>query len=278
VKPRWKAVTGPFRDLVSVVGAYRNWPTYLAHHFGLARQREMEIELRRYNVHVRSPGRGYEFHSLYCMMFEDDEYRLQRYNLPAGSTIIDIGAHIGWFTLSAFAQVAEARVFSYEPHPENYRLLAENLRLNGVSRGQAFQMAVAGEAGEALLVTSDHLGGLSTAGSLLADKLYAGHAPKQSHKVRTTTLDEIVSVNRIERCALLKIDCEGAEHAILASASPDTLARIERLSIEWDDLDEERCKGSLVALLEARGFSVETGGRWWSILYAISESRQPHRR
>jgi FkbM family methyltransferase len=260
------------RDLLSVCGAFRNWPTYLVHYFGLTSKRYMEIALRRHGLRVRSVGRGWEFHSLYLLMFEEDEYRVRQYGLPARSVIIDIGAHIGWFTLAAASAVSEARTFSFEPMPENYTLLAENLRLNSLTnRCQAFQMAVTDIAGEVTVGVRDQhpLGGVSTTGTILAS---AGGAPSSAitaTRVRATTLDEILADNGIERCALLKIDCEGAEHQILASAAPETLARIDRISVEVDSIDESTGMASLARLLSSRGYRCEAGGRWGNILYAV---------
>ena len=231
----------------------------------------MEIELRKYGLRVRSVGRGWEFHSLYLLMFEEDEYRVWHYGLPAGSVVIDIGAHIGWFTLAAAAAVPEARILSFEPMPENYALLTENLRLNTLTgRCRAFQLAVAGTAGEVSVgVRNDHpLGGVSTTATILA-ATDAATSTVASTRVRATTLDEIFVDNRIEKCALLKIDCEGAEHQIIASASPETLARIERIAVEVDFVDEATDLASLTRLLASRGYTCETGGRWGNILYAV---------
>lgn len=260
----WQSLTRPVKDLCSVIGAFRNWPTYLIHYFGLSRQRYMEIKLRKHNLRVRSVGQGWEFHSLYCLMFEGDEYRVQKYDLPSGSTIVDIGAHIGWFTLSA-SHIPDVRIFCYEPFPENYRLLTENLQLNGLTRCRAFQMAVAPSEGEATF----HHSRLSTGGTLLADGSPLGLSIEGSYKVQTTTLEGIFAANQIEKCDLLKIDCEGIEHDILAAASHETLRRIERISIEVDHIDEKKNMRSLSMLLKDRGYTVDMGGRWGNILYAV---------
>lgn len=257
------------RELVSVVGAFRNWPTYLAHYFHLTRRRYMEINLRKYPLRVKSVGRHWEFHSLYLLMFVEDEYRLRQYRLPPGSTIVDIGAQIGWFTLAAAFIVPDVTVFCYEPLPENHELLEANLRLNGLSRCHAFQMAVSDEVGEATLTMAGRFGGESTGGTLLADRVGTPVAAPRTYRVRTTTLDEIVRSNRIATCDLLKIDCEGAEHQILRATSMDTFARIKRIAVEVDELGRDASMATLKKLLSEKGYTVESGGRWGNILYAV---------
>ncbi|MCI4369011.1 MAG: FkbM family methyltransferase, partial [Thermoplasmata archaeon] len=48
--------------------------------------------------------------------------------LTPSSTVVDIGANIGWFTLVAARRAA--RVYAYEPEPENFRLLSQSVAEN----------------------------------------------------------------------------------------------------------------------------------------------------
>lgn len=52
---------------------------------------------------------------------------------------------------------------------------------------------------------------------------------------------------------LLKLDCEGAEYAILMGASTESLARVQRIVMEYHDLDAER-EHSLGAFLGRKRF------------------------
>jgi FkbM family methyltransferase len=256
------------RDFVSIVDGFENWPTYFAHYFGIAGGRDMTIRLRKHDLAVKSVGRHWEFHSLYRLMFAQDEYGLRRYGLPRGSTIIDVGAHIGWFTLSAAAFVPDATIFAYEPSPENFRLLADNIALNKLSNAHAFEMAVFSRSGDAEFATVDAFGGGSTGGTLLAGQMPARSASSAVRRVKTTTLDEIFATNAIDRCELLKMDCEGAEHDLLASASDRTFNAIARISVEVHDFDKY-CMQTLESMLVARGYRVSAGGAWGNILYAV---------
>lgn len=60
----------------------------------------------------------------------DPFYAMSRLLIDNNSTIIDVGAHIGAFSVLAAAH--GARVVALEPVLENFQLLEENLRLNNL--------------------------------------------------------------------------------------------------------------------------------------------------
>lgn len=63
-------------------------------------------------------------------------------------TIFDIGANIGYYTLLAESLVGpEGRVFAFEPHPENYEKLKENIEVNGYTNCYLINKAVSDKSG-----------------------------------------------------------------------------------------------------------------------------------
>lgn len=44
---------------------------------------------------------------------------------------VDVGANIGWHTVLAGIKNPKMEIHAFEPHPETYRILCENLRING---------------------------------------------------------------------------------------------------------------------------------------------------
>jgi tRNA G37 N-methylase Trm5 len=75
--------------------------------------------------------------------WERDTVRLFERILRAGDVVVDIGAHVGYFTLIAARSVGpEGRVYAFEPDPENYALLVRNIELNGYQNIMPIQKAV----------------------------------------------------------------------------------------------------------------------------------------
>jgi hypothetical protein len=71
------------------------------------------------------------------------------------------------------------------------------------------------------------------------------------------TFDQLVQDSVDSIIDLLKLDCEGAEYAILMGASAESLAHVQRIVMEYHDLDVEYEHSSLVRFLESSGFRVQ---------------------
>lgn len=128
--------------------------------------------------------------------------------LQPGDTFVDVGAHIGLHTLPAAATIgASGHVYSFEPTPRTFDILATNVVLNGfASRVSAHQAAVSDGAGQVAFTISDSSGHNSLYG------LPEGTVATQV-QVRTTALDDALA--EVRRIDVVKIDAEGAEPAIL---------------------------------------------------------------
>jgi len=136
-----------------------------------------------------------------------------------GFTIIDIGAHVGLYSLvtSTYANY----VVSVEPHPLNFKLLKTNYAINDV-RGIAINAAVVGQpASSVKLCEFEH----SAATSIVRRN------GKQCYTVPATTLAEIIEKYAEEK-TLLKIDIEGAEFNVLHHVEPDFLNRLKLIVME----------------------------------------------
>jgi FkbM family methyltransferase len=167
-----------------------------------------------------------------------DEYGLSRIAFARGDIVIDIGAHVGVFAIYAAKRHPEICVLAFEPDPVNFSNLRANIAANRVANVFPHHLAVTRDGRPFTLDTPpDNSGG---AGGYYSER--AGYARST---VGSVTLDDVFARFAIRRCKLLKIDCEGAEHEILTSAS--VLDRVEWLSGEFH----------INELLEARGCTVE---------------------
>jgi FkbM family methyltransferase len=122
-----------------------------------------------------------------------------------GMNVVDIGANIGYYTLLAARRVGpQGRVYAFEPEPGNFKLLTENIRLNGYENVVAVQKAVSNRAGTASLFLS--LRG-SGAHSLLSSRDYG----KETIAIKTVTLDKFFAKERSPAIQVIKMDIEGWE-------------------------------------------------------------------
>jgi FkbM family methyltransferase len=127
--------------------------------------------------------------------------------LRPGSTFVDVGANVGYFTL--LASTLGARVVAYEPTPSVFARLRENVDLNGFQQAQLVNAAVMDKPGTLSL----HLSGDDPEANTRF-----GDGP-QSVRVPAVSLDEDLAARGIEHVDLLKIDAEGAEAFVLDGAT-----------------------------------------------------------
>lgn len=163
-----------------------------------------------------------------------------------GWTIIDIGAGLGDFAITA-AHGGRNTVYAYEPVPESFGLLVENIRCNGATTVHPFRSAV-GPAGAIRL----DIVGAAARHREIADR----HQSRQSVVAASLTLDEVFASLALASCDYLKIDCEGGEFRILREASTATLRKIRHICLEYHDGFTPYGHDDLVMLLMAHGFRV----------------------
>jgi FkbM family methyltransferase len=155
---------------------------------------------------------------------DDDCYDLDRIDFKPGDVVIDIGAHIGFFAIYTALRFPYVVLHSFEPFPENYELLQQNLVHNGVTNVRTYQLGVSGSGRDLEMVTNPQNTGNSTCYSRT---LQYG----RTTGIPSTTLDHIFDLIGVDKCKLLKIDCEGSEYEILLSTR--SLAKVEYLSGEF---------------------------------------------
>jgi FkbM family methyltransferase len=127
--------------------------------------------------------------------------------LSEGMVFVDIGAHIGYYTLLAAQCVgACGKVYAFEPAPDNFRVLTRNIEQNALTNVVAESVAVARSSGRASFTLSDN----DSSSHSLAGAFQSGRRVE----VETISLDEYFSEYE-GRIDIVKLDAEGAELAIL---------------------------------------------------------------
>jgi len=158
-------------------------------------------------------------------LYDRFELELVRERLRAGGDFVDVGAHIGMYSVAAaLALRGGARVLAFEPNPSARAQLEHNLALNGGDSVTVLPLAVADGAGETLLhvpATAD-----PSFSSLEGGRFEEG----EPLRVEVATVDAEVERAGLEP-AVVKIDVEGGELRVLAGMER-TLERRPLLVVE----------------------------------------------
>jgi FkbM family methyltransferase len=139
--------------------------------------------------------------------------------LAPGDVCLDIGAHIGYYTLLASRLVgSRGHVYAFEPSPDSYPRLRANVDLNGLQNVTTAQLAVGEEERQAVLyVGASYNTGLTTLDPVLAAK---STTPPREAIVDVCPVTSVVPAEDLARVRVIKIDVEWHEVEVLRSLAP----------------------------------------------------------
>ena len=137
-------------------------------------------------------------------VWEPRETRYLQTLLQAGQTFVDVGAHVGYFSLLAAQLVGPTgTVIAVEPEPRNLDLLRRNLARNGADTARVIPFAAAAaEATMSLALDEQNRG---------AHRLVASDDPQAGPSVRCVRLDDVLP----ERVDVIKVDAQGYDHEVI---------------------------------------------------------------
>jgi FkbM family methyltransferase len=148
--------------------------------------------------------------------YERDEIRLVRAMLKPGDAAIDVGGHIGFFTMQMAAAVGPAgRVFAFEPFDANADLLERSIAENGFGDRVRFRRAAVGAAPDTASLTFP-VETLNSGGAYL---LRDGTAPLAGNRTTDVPVVSLDAIDRDRPVKLIKMDVEGAEPQVLRGAA-----------------------------------------------------------
>ena len=234
------------RQDLKIIGLTSNWKEIL----GAKSSNRPFLSIRfRDGVVLNSPQEvtlNFLFHEIWI----DEIYAPAGYEIRDNDVVFDIGGNIGVFALYAATRAKGVKVHAFEPFPRNAEFFERNLAESKLKNVEFNNLAVASEAGERVLHVEDQWIKHS-----LTDK--TGETDdSEGITVRCTTLDAAMA--NIDRCDLLKLDCEGSEYEILYSSSPQTIGKIRRIVGEFHEVDDgEKNGNSLRKFLELNNFKID---------------------
>jgi FkbM family methyltransferase len=244
-------------------------------HVKLAYSKALELAARRLGIGIKRRATLFSGQRLTVIYPEPTSLAVSRYgfyeegltklvlkHLDPGMIFLDVGAHIGYFTLLASWRVGESgEVHSFEPTPSTFEVLRSNA--GHIGNVHLNQTAVASVVGTATLhdFGAAHSGYNSmyrarmTENELSRKKITQFQAP-------TISIDEYVEQKKLTP-NFVKIDAESAEFDILKGME-QTINRCRPIiSVEVGDMDIEgviSCRELVLYLLEKGYWAYEFDG------------------
>ncbi len=163
-----------------------------------------------------------------------------------GSTVVDIGANIGFFTLLAAKLVGnKGAVLSFEPEPTSFSLLTKSVERNNFDNVRLYQECISNVDGQQIL----HLSVTHNKGLHSITRDLGG----PSILVPSARLDTLANTLDIRTIDLLKIDAEGAEPEVLEGAERLlSESRIRNIIMEWEHPESWARRNDILEMIFSR--------------------------
>jgi FkbM family methyltransferase len=183
-------------------------------------------------------------------IFFDRPY-LRHVTLPPNPIIVDIGGYIGDFSLYAVNYLNAARVIVYEPTAENFRILQQNIEINGYAdRITAVKKAVS-NSHEVILNVQ-----IRESEEVHVSAYWYQQAERR--RIPSVTLADLFQAHQLDSIDLLKVDCEGGEYDIFPTVPDHLLHRIGNIVFEYHRVDGFKTKLDLVLnRLRSAGYTLQ---------------------
>jgi FkbM family methyltransferase len=165
-----------------------------------------------------------------------DEYQIKALRPHNVRTVMDIGAHVGSFTVMCHQFWPNARIVAVEPHPESFELLVRNTSHIPKENLTLINAAITKESGRCTLSSPVSHSRVSEYVPEIWENLQPRHSDfgLQVDSISTQDLWQLLDNLGIDEIDLLKLDCEGAEYLIVTELSAlGLMDRIGWIRGEW---------------------------------------------
>ena len=210
--------------------------------------KKIEFQNKKFEIFLR----GDADESVVAEIFKWREYKaaeeiIEKSSLP----ILDVGAHIGIFSLYARAINPTVKIYALEPEKENFGLLLKNIEASGIKDLEPYRVALSGKTAERnLVVESDSIN------HHLADENFGDPAETHYEKVSSISLGDFLDKNNIARVGLLKMDIESGEYEVFENMPEEVFGRIDSIILEYHNYGGRNYK-ELENILRKNGFTVQ---------------------
>lgn len=217
-----------------------------------AEWREDVLQIQYRGLAIHAPPFDKSIGSTLREIFVDDAYGVRGADL-SGQVVLDVGAYIGDSAL-AFA-AAGAQVHAFEPVPLLQRYLRRNVECNGFTSQVTVHGVGLSDRAETLDIDIN-LTGLAGVTAQGAHGRTRATGKFQRARIELVEAAGYLRSSGIERCNILKLDCEGCEYRMLGEGGILDALRPSRIILEY-----HRGGDVLHEALVARGYRVDWSER-----------------
>ena len=107
---------------------FTNWHISVNLYFKKIKDEHVILETKN-NIKIKIRTDSTDIMQLATVWLAED-YKITDFSINDNDIIIDIGAHIGLFSLFASQYCKKGKIYCFEPIKENYDILTENIDLN----------------------------------------------------------------------------------------------------------------------------------------------------
>ncbi|MBN8602598.1 MAG: FkbM family methyltransferase [Planctomycetes bacterium] len=165
-----------------------------------------------------------------------DEYQINALRSHTVRFILDIGAHVGSFTVMCHQCWPDAKIVAVEPHPDSFDLLERNTQHIPKDKLTLINAAISKESGKCMLASPVSHSRVSE----YVPTIWNSMEPRPSDfglqvdSITPKDLWQLLGDVGIDEVDLLKLDCEGAEYLIVSELSAlGLMDRIGWIRGEW---------------------------------------------
>lgn len=244
--PLWKALLFEGRLPWRYIRKWDGFCNLIGLRFKVVKNKGLKIKIRRLST---------DENHIYNVI-ETECYNPSDYEINEDDIVIDIGGNIGTFSILAASHAKKGKVFSFEPMPDNYNLLKENIRLNRVRNIYPACFGVLDKKKRVeFFINSKDTGGHSI-------NEISNEPRNKKIIIKCIALKDIFDKNNIKNCNFLKLDCEGAEYPILLNLPKEYFKKIDKIAMEYHTKNypspaKTKEVNILINHLKKMGFSVD---------------------
>jgi FkbM family methyltransferase len=168
------------------------------------------IKIKMNGFKFRMPTKWYRY---YNDGYEKDSFDYIRENVALGETVLDIGSHIGLYTIPFSQLVGEkGLVFCFEPTNSTFNVLKKTIKINNLQNTKPLNFAISNKDETLFFNLTTDTGEGSNANSLVnIDNI------RNTQEVIARSIDSIRDEYKL-KIDFIKIDVEGAEYNALLGA------------------------------------------------------------